>query len=92
MTGYFLSPAAKADIEQIWDYTVERWGEEQAERYVLAIRDACQELAEGARQSRAADDIREGYRKTGECQYSCRPAFVTRVALSPSGFWHVRQA
>ena len=28
----------------------------------------------------------------GECQDSCRPAFVTRVALSPSGFWHVRQA
>ena len=28
----------------------------------------------------------------GECQESCRPAFVTRVALSTSGFWHVRQA
>lgn len=28
----------------------------------------------------------------GECQDSCRPAFVTRVALSTSGFWHVRQA
>ena len=28
----------------------------------------------------------------GECQDSCGPAFVTRVALSPSGFWHVRQA
>ena len=64
MTGYLLSPAARADIGQIWDYTAERWGEDQAERYVLAIRDACQELAEGARQSRSADDIREGYRKT----------------------------
>ena len=30
--------------------------------------------------------------ETGECQDSCRPAFVTRVALSTSGFWHVRQA
>lgn len=57
MTGYILSPAARADIGQIWDYTAERWGEEQAERYVLAIRDACQELAEGTRRSRAADEI-----------------------------------
>lgn len=64
MTGYILSPAARADIEQIWDYTAGRWGEEQAERYVLAIRDTCQELAKGTRQSRAACDIREGYRKT----------------------------
>jgi toxin ParE1/3/4 len=30
---------------------------------VLAIRDACAELAEGKRQSRAADDIRAGYHK-----------------------------
>jgi toxin ParE1/3/4 len=41
MTGYVLSPAAGADLEQIWDYTAERWGQEQAERYVRAIRDAC---------------------------------------------------
>ena len=64
MTGYILSPAARADVDQIWAYTAERWGEEQAERYVLAMRDACQELAAGTRQSRAADDIREGYCKT----------------------------
>ena len=31
-------------------------------------------------------------RYTGECQDSCRPGFITRVALSTSGFWHVRQA
>ncbi len=33
-----------------------------------------------------------GCHDAGECQDSCRPAFVTRVALSTSGFWHVRQA
>ena len=31
--GYALSPAARADIEEIWDYTVRHWGEAQAERY-----------------------------------------------------------
>lgn len=63
MTGYLLSPAAQADIEQIWDYTEQRWGQAQAERYVLAIRDACEELALSERPSRPADDIRSGYRQ-----------------------------
>ncbi|MCE2481390.1 MAG: type II toxin-antitoxin system RelE/ParE family toxin [Alphaproteobacteria bacterium] len=27
-----MSPAARADLEEIWDYTVGRWGEAQAER------------------------------------------------------------
>lgn len=63
MTGYALSPAAQADIEEIWDYTAGRWGSAQAERYVLALRDACRELAQGTRLSRDAGDIRPGYRK-----------------------------
>ncbi len=63
MTDYVLSPAAQADIRLIWDYTVERWGPDQAERYVLGIRDACRELAAGTRQSRSAGNIRVGYRK-----------------------------
>jgi toxin ParE1/3/4 len=66
MTGYVLSPAAQADIERIWDYTVERWGLAQAERYARAIHVACQELAAGTRSSQAADDIRPGYRKASE--------------------------
>ena len=32
---YVLSPRAQTDIEGIWDYTVERWGEEQAIRYMV---------------------------------------------------------
>lgn len=63
MTSFVLSPAAPADIANIWDYTAERWGEAQAERYVLAIRDACQQLATGTKSSRTTDDIRVGYRK-----------------------------
>ncbi|MFT8247176.1 type II toxin-antitoxin system RelE/ParE family toxin [Roseomonas sp. BN140053] len=63
MTRFILSPAAQADIEGIWDYTAERWDQAQAEHYVLAIRDACHELAAGTRRSRPADEIRAGYRK-----------------------------
>jgi toxin ParE1/3/4 len=63
MTGYVLSPAAQADLEAIWTYTAETWGEAQARRYILAIRDACQALANGMASGRRIDDIRPGYRK-----------------------------
>lgn len=63
MKGYILSPAAQADINEIWDYSARNWGEEQAERYVSGIRDAVYALANGSRQGRAIDDIRPGYRR-----------------------------
>ena len=49
MTGYLLSPASQADLGQIWDYSARTWGDDQADRYVLGIRDACQVLADGSR-------------------------------------------
>ena len=46
----------------LWDYTATRWNDDQAERYIQNIRDACRELAAGTRVSRPVD-IRKGYRK-----------------------------
>ena len=63
MTGYLLSPAARADLSEIWDYTAERWGQAQAERYILIIRDSFEALANGTRRGRSIDDIRAGYLK-----------------------------
>lgn len=63
MTGYILSPAARADLNEIWDYSARHWGADQADSYIRAIRDACAALADGSRQGRAIDDIRAGYRK-----------------------------
>lgn len=62
MSSFLLSPAAQADLDGIWDYTVKRWGQDQAITYIRSIRDACQELAAGTRISRLVD-IRDGYRK-----------------------------
>lgn len=63
MSSVLFSPAAQADLLQIRDYTIERWGTAQAERYLLAIRDACRELADGRRQGRSAEAVRPGYKK-----------------------------
>jgi len=63
MNGYLLSPAAQADLGQIWDYSTCKWGEDRANRYIPGIRDACGALAEGSRQGRPIDAIRPGCRK-----------------------------
>lgn len=57
-----LTPAAQRDLEGIFDYTVERWGLEQALRYTEAIAGACALLAEQPDHGLACDAIRSGYR------------------------------
>lgn len=49
-----FSPAAVDDINMIWDYSADRWGVCQADRYVDEIRDACHALANKIKQGRPA--------------------------------------
>lgn len=63
MSGFILSPKAQADLDQIWDYTLKKWGGDQAQAYIYLIRDAVQGLATGTKPSQPIDDIRPGYRK-----------------------------
>ena len=58
-----FSPAAEADLEDIWDFTLERWGREQAVRYIRDIEATSAGIAEGRSHSRSAELIRVGYRK-----------------------------
>ncbi len=36
-----MIPAAKTDLQDIWRYTVETWGERQAEAYISALKETC---------------------------------------------------
>ncbi len=63
MNGYRLSRKAVADLSGIWDYTAERWGIEQAERYAEGIRDTCEALASGQQCGQDARHVRPGYRR-----------------------------
>lgn len=63
MTRVLLTPAARADLDAIWDYTVTQWGVTQAERYVGGIRDVCAALAAGVFHDRDAGHVRPGLRK-----------------------------
>jgi toxin ParE1/3/4 len=63
MSRIVFSPAAEADIDEIWDYTADNWSIEQADRYVAQIRQACASLSPDGREGRAIPQVREGYRK-----------------------------
>ena len=39
MTAYRLGPAADYQLDQIYDYTADRWGDDQADRYIQALFD-----------------------------------------------------
>lgn len=63
MSRYLLSPAARADLEAIWEYTCEQWDDQQAEVYLRVLQHAIERAAADPRVGRAVDEIRPGYRK-----------------------------
>ena len=63
MTRYVLTPLAQADVDEIWDYTEERWGAAQARRYVRELQRAIETVARAPQRGRACDDVRHGYRR-----------------------------
>ena len=50
-------------MEDIWDYSLERWGEEQADSYLRQIALVCQGIANGSHPGSSAEAIQPGLRK-----------------------------
>ena len=42
MSGYGLTPRARADLKAIWTYPADRWNIEQADRYAGLLHNAMQ--------------------------------------------------
>jgi toxin ParE1/3/4 len=63
VSRYLLSPAAQADLNQIWEYTSYNWGVDQAEKYLRELQRAIERAAANPQIGRACDEIRPGYRK-----------------------------
>jgi toxin ParE1/3/4 len=64
LARFVLSPSAQADVDEIWAYTVERRGVEQAELYVRQLGSAVETIAQNPQLGgRPCDEIREGYRR-----------------------------
>lgn len=63
MAEFRLAPAAERDLEEIWAYTVENWGLDQANRYTDTLNALFTELARSPNSAPACDHIRPGYRR-----------------------------
>ena len=60
-TGCVVSPRARADLDEIWDYSTEQWGEDRAESDIRDLWHGIQYVAGDPRRGRQCDDIRAGY-------------------------------
>jgi toxin ParE1/3/4 len=63
VSGYIINRRAEGDLEEIWDYTVSRWGLAQADKYDDEIYAAFRRLAETPTLGRDCSEIRFGYRR-----------------------------
>ena len=62
VTFYELSAAADQDIQDIYDYAAQEYGEDQAESYTLELEIFLEELVRSPEMGRRRDDIRTGLR------------------------------
>lgn len=58
---YTLRQLAADDLEQIWLYTFQEWGVEQADRYIRALFSRFLWLSEHPELGKRRDDIKPGY-------------------------------
>ncbi|RMF00820.1 MAG: type II toxin-antitoxin system RelE/ParE family toxin [Alphaproteobacteria bacterium] len=61
MANYRLTPAAKRDLDDIWNYTEERWGRSQAPVYIGLLRSAIERCCDRHYPARPIDHIKPGY-------------------------------
>ena len=62
--NYQISVKANEDIEAIWLYTFENWGQEQADRYYNLILNEIEYIAENFESGKSMEFLRKGYRAT----------------------------
>ncbi len=58
---YSIRKTAQEDLENIWYYTFEEWGKEQADRYLNSLFNRFTLLAENPAIGKKRDDIKPGY-------------------------------
>ena len=61
MPGYSFSKQARLDLIEIAEYTLDRWGQGQAERYLDGLDDCFKRLVQTPQMGRSFEQIRSGY-------------------------------
>jgi len=57
MTKFKLTNKAVGDLEDIWDYTFEKWSKEQAENYYKMLLLICKEVAKNPKSGKTYLEI-----------------------------------
>lgn len=55
-----LTPRAQEDLDDIWDFSAERWGEDRADGYVRGLWAGIRSIADDPRRGHSCD-VRDGY-------------------------------
>ncbi|MFW5758275.1 MAG: type II toxin-antitoxin system RelE/ParE family toxin [Bacteroidota bacterium] len=57
MAKYELTNKAVEDLTGIWEYTIEKWSEQQADKYFNLLLDTCQDIANNPELGKNYDGI-----------------------------------
>ncbi|MGA9796217.1 MAG: type II toxin-antitoxin system RelE/ParE family toxin [Rhizomicrobium sp.] len=63
MKAQLLSPRARTDLDEIWEYTADKWNAEQADNYIREIWKTIELIGDRPGIGRSCDEIRQGYFK-----------------------------
>ncbi len=59
MAEYELTNKAVEDLTGIWEYTIEKWSEQQADKYYNLLLDSCRDIANNPELGKNYDGITE---------------------------------
>jgi toxin ParE1/3/4 len=59
MATYKLTNKAVEDLNQIWEYTIYKWSEQQADNYYNLLLDSCQNIADNPSLGRNYDGVKK---------------------------------
>lgn len=59
MAEYKLTNKAVEDLNQIWEYTIYKWSERQADNYYNLLLDSCQNIADNPSLGRNYDGVKK---------------------------------
>ena len=65
---YRLTKSAERDLSEVWIYTYEAWGDEQADRYVSGLKDSLMKIGENPALGKLVNEIGAGLRMF-RCQH-----------------------
>lgn len=85
MPSYRVSSEAKLDLQRIYQYGFEQFGEEQADNYFLGFFECFEKISENPELYQSTDHIRLGYRRcvyrSDTIYYRVQPSGVEIMAI-----------